>query len=200
MSNKEYNTRQTLLAKTKDNRDEGSWEEFIFYYRQYIYNIVRRMKLGHHDAEDLVQIIMLKLWDKMPQFEYRPGVGAFRAWLCRITHNETANYLRKRNKHLDRTDEEKNKPIDAEAVSLPESEDISLKEWEVYVSNLAWQNIRKEFSENDQTAFVELYSGKTSKQVAEELSLELNTINVYKKRVRKRMLMEIKRLRREMEC
>ena len=202
MSNENYQTRQTLLAKIKDNRDEKSWEEFTYYYQQYIYNIVRKMKLGHHDAEDLVQTIMLKLWNKMPEFEYQPGKGAFRGWLCRITQNETKNYLRKKNKHYDRENEENNKAIPESryAVSLPEIESISKKEWQVYVTNLAWRNIKGEFSDNVQEAFVLLYSEKSSKEVAARLNLEVNTVNVYKQRVRKRMVQEIKRLRRELDC
>ncbi|MCH2206262.1 MAG: sigma-70 family RNA polymerase sigma factor [Lentisphaerales bacterium] len=202
MSNEDYQTRQTLLAKIKDNRDDNSWEDFSFYYSQYIYNIVRRMKLGHHDAEDLVQMILLKLWNKMPDFEYKPGKGAFRGWLCRVTQNETKNYLRSKNKHVDRENEDNNKPL-AEgdyAVSLPEIEEISKKEWQVYVTNLAWRNVKNEFNENVQRAFVELYSEKSSREVADTLGLELNTVNVYKQRVRKRMLQEIKRLRRELDC
>lgn len=158
--------------------------------------------MGHHDAEDLVQTIMFKLWNKMPEFEYKPGKGAFRGWLCRITQNETKNYLRKKNKHFDRDDESKNKAMNESDcnVSLPEIEKISKKEWEVYVSNLAWKNIKDEFSPKVQEAFVSLYSSKTSKEVADELDLEVNTVNVYKKRVKKRMIQEIKRLRRELDC
>ena len=202
MSNQNYNTRQTLLAKIKNNHDEKSWEDFTYYYQQYIYNIVRKMNMGHHDAEDLVQTIMLKLWNKIPEFEYQPGKGAFRGWLCRITQNETKNYLRKKNKHYDRENEDKNKVMHESEynVSLPEIEEISKKEWEVYVSNMAWRNIKDEFNLNVQEAFVSLYSSKSSKEVAEELGVEVNTVNVYKKRVKKRMIQEIKRLRRELDC
>lgn len=202
MSNEEYQTRQTLLAKIKNERDDKSWEDFSFYYSQYIYNIVRRMKLGHHDAEDLVQIILLKLWNKMPDFEYKPGKGAFRGWLCRVTQNETKNYLRSKNKHVDRNNEENNKALHEShySISLPEIEEISKKEWQIYVTNLAWKNVKDEFNENVQKAFVELYSEKSSREVADALGLELNTVNVYKQRVRKRMLQEIKRLRRELDC
>lgn len=202
MSNEEYQTRQTLLAKIKNERDDKSWEDFSFYYSQHIYNIVRRMKLGHHDAEDLVQIILLKLWNKMPDFEYKPGKGAFRGWLCRVTQNETKNYLRSKNKHVDRNNEENNKALHEShySISLPEIEEISKKEWQIYVTNLAWKNVKDEFNENVQKAFVELYSEKSSREVADALGLELNTVNVYKQRVRKRMLQEIKRLRRELDC
>jgi RNA polymerase sigma factor (sigma-70 family) len=202
MSNEKFQTRQTLLAKIKDNHDEQSWEDFTFYYQQFIYNIVRRMKMGHHDAEDLVQTIMLKLWNKMPEFEYKPGKGAFRGWLCRITQNETKNYLRKKNKHFDKNNEENNRSIPSSqyATKLPEIEEISRKEWQVYVTNLAWTNIKSAFNQNVQDAFVLIYSDKSTKEVAEELNLETNTVNVYKQRVRKRMVQEIKRLRRELDC
>ena len=46
MSNQNYNTRQTLLAKIKNNHDESSWADFTYYYQQYIYNIVRKMNMG----------------------------------------------------------------------------------------------------------------------------------------------------------
>lgn len=202
MSNEKFYTRQTLLAKIKNEHDDQSWEDFIFYYQQFIYNIVRRMNMGHHDAEDLVQTIMLKLWNKMPEFEYKPGKGAFRGWLCRITQNETKNYLRKKNKHLDRNNEENNRtvPQNQYDIDLPDIEEITRKEWQIYVTNLAWSNIKNTFNQNVQDAFVLLYSDKTSKDVAAELKLEVNTVNVYKQRVRKRMMQEIKRLRLELDC
>jgi RNA polymerase sigma factor (sigma-70 family) len=202
MSNEKFHTRQTLLAKIKNEHDDQSWEDFIFYYQQFIYNIVRRMNMGHHDAEDLVQTIMLKLWNKMPEFEYKPGKGAFRGWLCRITQNETKNYLRKKNKHLDRNNEENNRtvPQNQYDIDLPDIEEITRKEWQIYVTNLAWSNIKNTFNQNVQDAFVLLYSDKTSKDVAAELKLEVNTVNVYKQRVRKRMMQEIKRLRLELDC
>ena len=49
---------------------------------------------------------------------------------------------------------------------------------------------QEEFNSNVQEAFVSLYSSKSTKEVADELGLEINTVNVYKKRVKKRMIQE----------
>ena len=44
-----YKTRATLLEKIKDKYDEGSWHDFDFYYRNFIYILCRRMNLNHID-------------------------------------------------------------------------------------------------------------------------------------------------------
>ena len=61
-----FHTRQTLLQRVQDHSDENSWSEFVSYYQDYIYLICRRMKVSHHDAEELVQKTLLKLWQKLP--------------------------------------------------------------------------------------------------------------------------------------
>ena len=69
----EYSTRQTLLQRLKNQQDDRSWEEFVFYYQRYIYAIISNMNLPHHDCEDLVQAVLLKAWKILPGFQYDPG-------------------------------------------------------------------------------------------------------------------------------
>ena len=73
-----WNTRVTLLEKIRDRHDETSWEDFVYYYKQYIYVVVRGMNLNHHDAEEIVQMVLLKVWDKLPEFNYDSEKGRFR--------------------------------------------------------------------------------------------------------------------------
>ncbi len=49
----DWDTRQTLLLRAKNHDDESAWEEFVYYYRPYLYLIARRMNLNHHDAEEI---------------------------------------------------------------------------------------------------------------------------------------------------
>ena len=65
-----WNTRKTMLIRLQNQYDEHSWEEFVATYRQYIYNVIRRMNLNHHDALEIVQIVLIKLWKKLPEFNY----------------------------------------------------------------------------------------------------------------------------------
>ena len=73
-------TRVTLLMRVKNQHDDKSWEDFVFYYKKkFIYIICRKMGLNHHDGEEVVQKVLLKLWDKLPEFEYDQG-SRFRGW------------------------------------------------------------------------------------------------------------------------
>ncbi len=47
-NNEEFcNTRETLLIRVKNQHDENSWEDFVFYYKKFIYIICRKMGLNH---------------------------------------------------------------------------------------------------------------------------------------------------------
>ena len=78
--NDSFHTRQTLLKRVKLAQDEDSWSEFTHYYEKFIYLICRRMDLNHHDSEEVVQLVLIKLWKKLPEME--SDFKRFRAWLC----------------------------------------------------------------------------------------------------------------------
>jgi RNA polymerase sigma factor (sigma-70 family) len=80
-------TRATLIQRVRDQRDEKSWREFLGHYEPYIYNMLRRMHLNHHDAEDVAQSVNLKVWEKLPEFDYDARKGRFRSWLCAVAVN-----------------------------------------------------------------------------------------------------------------
>ena len=102
----QYNTRQSLLLRLKDNQDEASWEEFVATYQNYILSIIRNLKVDNHDAEDLLQSILLKLWKTLPTFEYNPGKGQFRYWLGRVTKNDVFKFFHKKNRRKESFSEE----------------------------------------------------------------------------------------------
>ena len=70
MNEENFHTRETLLEKIRNRHDEASWEDFVFYYRQYVYIIWRGMNVNHHDSEEIVQKVMMKACDKLPELEY----------------------------------------------------------------------------------------------------------------------------------
>ena len=100
LSNWNNQTRETLLHRIKNQRDEKSWEDFVHHYSGYIYNIVRRMNLNHHDAEEIVQTVNLKIWSKIQDFDYDSTKGRFRGWLCTVASNEAKMFLRKKKRRI----------------------------------------------------------------------------------------------------
>ena len=88
-------TRQTLLGRIKDQYDEESWADFVSYYKGYIFAIVKRFGLEHHDCEDLVQSVIVKMWEKLPEFQYDNTRGKFRSWLARVTTYQINDFYKK---------------------------------------------------------------------------------------------------------
>ncbi|MCM8536777.1 MAG: RNA polymerase sigma factor [Lentisphaeraceae bacterium] len=195
-----WNTRVTLLEKIRDQHDETSWEDFVYYYKQYIYVVVRSMNLNHHDAEEIVQIVLLKVWDKLPEFQYDSEKGRFRGWLCRVTGNIVKNFLRSRKSQINRV--EKMQKQDEENylnnVSLPEIEKISSREWENYIANMAWNNIEKDFTENVKECFLLMADDLPVAEIAEKFGISESSVYVYKKRVQDRLFAEINRLENDL--
>lgn len=192
----EFQTRQTLLERIQKQHDESSWEDFVHYYRSYIYIICRRMNLPHHDSEEVVQQVLLKLWEKLPDFKY-DNRKRFRGWLCTVTGNTVKDYLRKQKTIRKTHDAAKEEDLPVHGSSGPNIEQIAEEEWKNYISTLALEQVKKNFSKQVFTIFMKLHNGASRMQIAEEYQLPPNTISVYKRRVLSALCSEIRRLEEE---
>jgi RNA polymerase sigma factor (sigma-70 family) len=190
-------TRKTLIERVKKFKDDDSWEDFVHYYRGYIFAVIQGMGLKNQEAEDLSQKVLLKLWKKLPDFDYRPGQCKFRTWLCTVVRSVVISEIRSqtsRGKGYQKLQES----LDGEAFSLPEIEQMAVQEWKAHVGKLAWENIKDSFTDKVIEAFLLFSEGLTTVQIAEKLGVEANTVNVYKKRVRDRLCKEINLLDSEL--
>ena len=187
-----FHTRQTLLQRVRLNQDQASWNEFARYYKKYIYLICRRMSLTHHDAEEVVQTVLVKLLEKIPQKNEK--FERFRAWLCTVTGNCVRDFIRKKNTR----DKYESKASDFTEMTTPEIEVIAEQEWQRFVVKQAIENITPNFSKELIHIFNRLQRGLTLNQVAQESQLPVNTISVYKGRVLKAVYREVRRLDEEL--
>lgn len=185
-------TRETLVRRVRDRRDEKSWAEFIQYYSGYIHNIARRMGLNHHDAQEVVQIVSVRLVEKLPEFEYDPNKGRFRGWLCRVAGNEAKKFLNKRKQIAERSAE--HSLADVNELQPTALEAIAQEEWRLYVAGLAWERIEKEFPATTRRAFELVSKGTDPADVARELGIAKSSVYVYKKRIADRLREEVRRL------
>ena len=194
------NTRETLLQKIKNSRDDQSWEDFTNYYQGYIYAVVLSMNINYHDTQDLVQAVLLKAWKSLPDFEYDPGKGRFRSWLTTVTKNTVKRFMYKKSRQLENADESKKEDLEQYLgqVSLPDIDEIAQREWEAYISKMAWDRIKDDLAENVRLSFERLMSGESVRSIATGLNFPENTIHVYKNRVQKRLFKEILRLESEL--
>lgn len=194
-------TRATLIQRVRDQHDEKSWKEFVRHYDPYIYNILRRMHLNHHDAQDVAQTVNLKVWEKLPEFNYDTNKGRFRSWLCTVAVNEVRMFLRNQHRSDRGID-----PAELERTGSwlrgadePAIEKLATEEWISHVTSLAWKNVEDRIDPSARRAFELVSKGKKPDEVAAELGISVNSVYVYKKRAQDILRAEIVRLNRELD-
>lgn len=93
----EYSDKELLeMFATEDNRSRA-FELLVEKYSKRIYWAVRKIVVSHHDADDIVQDIFVKLWKSLPTFR---GEAGLYTWIYRIAVNESLSLLRKRKSHF----------------------------------------------------------------------------------------------------
>lgn len=182
-------TQKTLLLKLRDQYDESSWQRFIAYYENYIYVVIKNLGINTNDIDDVAQEILLKLWKKLPEFEYNPKKGAFRSWLITVIRFHIYSLFRSNKKKLNFTSEE---AIEAEIDSIAE------KEWMQHLGNLAWDAIEDRFSEQVKNAYIRLSHGEIAKDIAVDLQISRDTVYVYKERIQKALRQQVRHLDKEL--
>ncbi len=78
-------------------------------YAGYLTAVVSRYVSDRDDVKDILQTSFVKIFTSMDRFEYR-GNGSVKAWMTRITVNETLKFLKRDEKFLS-----------AEVVGIPDS-------------------------------------------------------------------------------
>jgi RNA polymerase sigma-70 factor (ECF subfamily) len=81
-----------LLAKLRNVPvDQAAWDRFTERYGRKIYAWCRQWNLQEADAEDVTQIVLLKLAEKLQAFDYDAS-RSFRGWLKTITRHAWSDY------------------------------------------------------------------------------------------------------------
>lgn len=89
-------TRGSLLARLRQWDDAEGWREFFNTYGDLLYRFAVRSGLDAAAAQDAVQEVMLAVAKQMPQFQYDPAKGSFRAWLYTQARWRIVDSLRRR--------------------------------------------------------------------------------------------------------
>jgi RNA polymerase sigma-70 factor (ECF subfamily) len=86
-------TRDSLLIRVADARDQAAWEQFARIYWPVVYNVARMRGLQDADAQDVAQQVLLSVSKALPTWERRDESTRFRHWLCHMARNATINML-----------------------------------------------------------------------------------------------------------
>src|SRR5262245_44229902 len=80
-------TSVSLLERLRRPRDAEAWARFVALYTPLLLAWAHRLGLQPADAADLVQDVLVLLFQKLPEFTYDPG-KSFRHWLHVVLRNK----------------------------------------------------------------------------------------------------------------
>ena len=191
-------TRVTLIERIKQRYDESAWREFAEIYRGYIYAVIRNLKLSEHDAEEIHQRVMVKLWEKLPSLD-TSEIRRFRSYLAGVVKNEVKQFMRSRTRRQNReTLVAEDEGDGFETIRLPEIEAIAEAEWKIHLTNVALQNIAKDFSKTALEVFRLSIEGVSPDEIAERTGVARGFVATLKTRVKVRFFQEIEQLRADL--
>ena len=197
----QYNTSLTLIQRAQDPNNEKAWNDFAEVYKGYIYVIISEMGIWEDDCQDLSQQVMIKVWQKLPDFDYNRDRSKFRTWLGALTRNTVVDFIRKQKSRI-RMEEKvvQDETLNyLELITLPERDDYAEKEWKNYVANLALRNVKEFFSGKAIEVFQLSMKGVSKIEIAKKLDLHPESVTCLRGRVKRRLQDEIKHLRTEYE-
>jgi RNA polymerase sigma-70 factor (ECF subfamily) len=172
-------TRMSLLLRVRDPDDHQSWGEFTRLYQPLLVAYVRKQGLREHDADDVVQEILISLVRALPRFELDHAKGRFRTFLWQVTNNAVIDWLRKQRRKTD-----KECPFDEQMAALQkaaaqEPDEAWVLEARRRVLAVALAHVREQTQEKTWTCFEEhLLKHRPAEEVARELGMTANAVYV----------------------
>ena len=98
------------LIKSFIDGNESAFNRLAVRYQEKIYWHARRMSGNHLDADEIMQEVLLVLYNKLKTFEFKSSLYT---WIYTITNTRSINYLKKRSlKNFFSLDEITNKRSD----------------------------------------------------------------------------------------
>jgi RNA polymerase sigma-70 factor (ECF subfamily) len=86
-------TSPTLLGRLRQEpADQEAWAQFVERYGRRIYAWCRQGKLQEADAEDVTQMVLVRLAEHMRTFAYDPA-KSFRGWLRTLTRHAWSDFV-----------------------------------------------------------------------------------------------------------
>jgi len=190
----DWNTRKSLLLRASNPNDHEAFEEFVYYYKNFINMVFSKLGVSESQSGDLRQDLLLKLWKDIGKFDSERKNSNFRGWLSVVIRHEVYRFYKKNKK-----ENEALASVQLDSRSESEVDKIIEGEWKAYVTNLAITKLKEHFDGNAMEIFQMTLAGKSGTEIAEKLQMAENSVYVVRSRVKARFQSEVRQLRSYLE-
>ena len=197
-------TRASLINRLQNWQDQSSWQEFFDIYWKLIYGVARKAGLTDAEAQDVVQETLVAVAKHMPNFNYDPALGSFKAWLLNMTRWRLVSQFRKRSPAAESrpaSDTTTSGPDPLQNVADPAGQTLDAvweAEWENNLLEAAITIVKRRVDPLKYQIF-DLYVNKDwpPEKVAAAFGVTVDQVYVIKHRITETIRTEVKRLQKE---
>ena len=197
-------TRDSLLSRLKDWRDDDSWRDFFNTYWKLLHGVALKAGLTQEEAQEVVQETVITVARRIPEFKYDPTVCSFKTWLLNLTRWRIVDQLRKRRPAV--TDRARpdaaTRTAAIECVPDPTSLDLGEvwdEEWERQLLAAAIQRVKHKVKpEQYQVFHLCVFKEWPVKKVAAQLGVSAAHVYLAKHRIGALLKREVKSVRKRM--
>jgi RNA polymerase sigma-70 factor (ECF subfamily) len=177
-------TRSTLLSRVRNPSDARAWGEFVALYQPLLTAYVRKRGLSEEDTRDVVQDIFARLVKSLPDFELARHRGRFRTWLWQVCRSALCDWARRRRRQS-RAEDGWLKQLGSSPQSQRNDSDV---EWvrmhRRRIVSYALERVKARSQPTTWACFERhLLKRKSSAQVARDLGLSVNAVNINSSRI-----------------
>lgn len=181
-------TSLSLLHRLKESSDDEAWRRFVGLYEPLIHQWLRQATRQENDLENIVQDVLLTVFQKIGDFSHSERPGAFRSWLRTITVNRLRLMWRQR-RPVSETDQTE---LFGRLDQLADSDSELSLQWDrdhdAHVARQLLLQMEAEFAPATWQAFRrQVVEGAAAQQTAQEMGLSVNAVLIAKSRVLKRL-------------
>ena len=94
---------EDIVCLFREGKRDAAFRLLVDRYKERLYWHIRKILIGHEDADDVLQNVFVKIWQSLSEFRFDARLYT---WMYRIATNEALNFLNeKRRKVYGNSDE-----------------------------------------------------------------------------------------------
>jgi len=170
-------TQSSMLHRLRDGSDSVAWRDFHDRYWRAIHFYARQGGCSDQTAEEIVQEVLLAVFEKRRVFQYDPARGRFRGWLKTVVRNLVSKRRRRPDERVRGRGEDPEKAALEQEADDPQPDEVWEAAFERSLLLVLIDQVRRETSARTFQAFeLTALHGLLGERVAEMTGLTRNGV------------------------